>query len=126
MDRLKPRFRQFILDGCRELHATDNVAQSTPLQRGRTSDIHRSWSSSRGGQNLEAARMSLAFEGDENTLRPASHTLDVAQVREDTLSTRTSDRLQDIRRRMGGVARTGAARVEGHSSLGASLRSMDR
>lgn len=125
VDRLKPRFRQFILDGCREVHAADSVVQSTP-HRGRTSDAYRSWSSSRGGQDLEAARKSLAFEADENALRPAPHTLDVTQAREDALSTRTSDRLQDIRRRMGGVARTGAARVEGHANLAAPNRSVDR
>lgn len=108
--------------------------QSTP-RRGLTPDVHASWSSTRRGQDLEAARKSLAFEADENAVRPGSRSLDVAQAKEDTLPT-PSDRLQDIRRRMGGLGsrepglgatRTGAARVEGHANLAAQGRNnMDR
>lgn len=134
VDRLKPRFRQFILDGCTEPQGSGRGVQNTP-NRGFAPDVHTNWSSTRRAQDLEAARKSLAFEADENAVRPASRNVDVAQAKEDTLPT-PSDRLQDIRRRMGGLGsrepgvgatRTGAARVEGHINLAAQGRTnMDR
>lgn len=116
MDRLKPRFRQFILEGCKEPHNTDAGVRSTPL-RGRMAGVHDSWSVRRG-QELEGARKSLALEADENGLRPASFAMDTP-ADEDIPPTR-SHRLQEIRRRMGGLG--GREPVSGGAdSAGASM-----
>lgn len=94
--RLKPRFRQFILDGCKESQITESGV------RGHTVGKHDSWQSARRGQDLEGARKSLAFETDENVLRPPAGAKSVARAEDDALPTR-SNRLQEIRRRMGGL-----------------------
>lgn len=49
---------------------------------------------------MEAARKNLTFEADENVVRPAFK--DVPRVDEDAAPPR-SNRLQEIRRRMGGL-----------------------
>lgn len=94
--RLKPRFRQFILDGCKESHIAESGV------RGRMADKHDSWQSARRGQDSEGARKSLAFETDENVMRPPAGAKSVAHAEDDALPTR-SNRLQEIRRRMGGL-----------------------
>lgn len=96
VDRLKPRFRQFILDGCKESQITESGV------RGHTVNKNDSWQSSRWGQDLEGARKSLAFETDENVLRPPAGPKSIARAEDDALPTR-SNRLQEIRRRMGGL-----------------------
>lgn len=96
--RLKPRFRQFILEGCKAPHAADGGVRSTPL-RGRMADVHGGWSARRG-QDMEGTRKSLAFEADENIVRPVF--IDVTRVDEDAAQPRPN-RLQEIRRRMGGL-----------------------
>lgn len=83
--RLKPRFRSFILEGCRAQPAQP-VPRSTPL-RGRMA--------ARRGQESEG----VAFEVKENVLRPSAGT-EVSHADQDTVPAR-SNRLQEIRRRMG-------------------------
>lgn len=116
VDRLKPRFRQFILNGCKEL---DTGTRDTPLCV-RTPDLQGNWSLARRGQDLEGARKSLAFEADENTLRSTAVASDIAQLKEDSLPTH-SDRLQEIRRRMGGLG----ARETGVGGMGAGTSSVE-
>lgn len=98
VDRLKPRFRQFILEGCTAQHTAESGARSTPL-RGRMADVH-------GSFRLEAARKSLAFEANENVLKPPQAADDPAPAR--------PNRLVEIRRRMGTLgARDTSADVRG-------------
>lgn len=124
--RLKPRFRQFILDGCRETDGSGTGVQTTP-SRGRTPVVQGSWSSARRGQDLEIARKLLASDADENTIRSESRTLEVAQAKDDGLPTH-SDRLQEIRRRMGslgsreqGTTRTGSSSADGNTNIAFSV-----
>lgn len=80
---------------------------------------------------MEAARKNLTFEADENVVRPAFK--DVPRVDEDAAPPR-SNRLQDIRRRMGGLGgrdtAVGAAGLSGagaeHAPSSQADRKMDR
>lgn len=87
---MKPRFRSFILEGCKAQSTAEAGVRSTPL-RGRMS--------ARRGQELEGTRKSLMFEANENVLRPPAGT-EVPRTDQDTVPAR-SNRLQEIRRRMG-------------------------
>lgn len=84
--RLKPRFRSFILEGCRA-QPTQPVLRTTPL-RGRMA--------ARRGQESEG----VDFEVKESLLRPSSAT-EVSHADQDTVPARSNNRLQEIRRRMG-------------------------
>lgn len=98
--RLKPRFRSFILEGCKA-QPTQPVLRSTPL-RGRIA-AHR-------GQASEG----VAFEVKENVLRPSAGT-EVSHADQETVPARSNNRLQEIRRRMGtlgGPSREPAANTE--------------
>lgn len=100
VDRLKPRFRSFILEGCRAQPAQP-VLRSTPL-RGRIA-AHR-------GQDSEG----VVFEVKENVLRPSAGT-EASRADQDTVPARSNNRLQEIRRRMGtlgGPSREPAASSE--------------
>lgn len=117
--RLKPRFRQFILDGCKEPQNAEAGVRSTPL-RGRMADVHGSWSARRG-QELEGARKSLAFDSDENVMRQQTGTADISHTDDATAQGR-SNRLQEIRRRMGGLgAREPSVGVSGLSGVEATV-----
>lgn len=87
---MKPRFRSFILEGCKAQPTAEAAVRSTPL-RGRMA--------ARRGQELEGARKAITFEANENVLRPPTGA-EVSHTDQDTVSAR-SNRLQEIRRRMG-------------------------
>lgn len=84
--RLKPRFRSFILEGCKAQSAQP-VLRSTPL-RGRMA-AHK-------GQESEG----VAYEVKENVLRSSAGT-DDSHADQDAVPARSNNRLQEIRRRMG-------------------------
>ncbi|CAM9795466.1 unnamed protein product [Ectocarpus sp. 6 AP-2014] len=96
VDRLKPRFRQFILEGCKAQQQTAEAGlRSTPL-RGRMADVHGSLRRGQAAATLaqdDGARKSLTFDND---LQPGTQ---VSHVDQD--DTRSTNRLQEIRRRMG-------------------------
>ncbi|CAM9903323.1 unnamed protein product [Scytosiphon promiscuus] len=111
VDRLKPRFRHFILEGCTSRHTTEGGTRSTPL-RGRMADVH-------GSFRLEAARKSLAFEANENIPKPPEVPDDPAPAR--------SNRLIEIRRRMGTLgARESTAEFKGPDGFAEAFASSDR
>lgn len=94
---MKPRFRQFILERCKNTDDSDAGARRTPL-RGRMADVYGSWSTRRG-QELEGARKSLMFEADENALKPSTKSSSVAHE-DDDAGLKKPNRLQEIRQRM--------------------------
>lgn len=103
VDRLKPRFRQFILDRCTRSHPVETGIRNTPL-RGRIADVHGSWSARRG-QELGSARRSLTSDSGEPVPRPTG-VVD-SQIEEGTFPNR--NRMQEIRRRIVGMGARGSA-----------------
>ncbi|CAM9413692.1 unnamed protein product [Ectocarpus fasciculatus] len=108
VDRLKPRFRQFILEGCKAQQQTAEAGlRSTPL-RGRMADVHGSLRRGQAAATLaqdDGTRKSLSFD---NGLQPGTQ---VSHADQD--DTRSTNRLQEIRRRMGVLGARDAVGTDG-------------
>lgn len=103
VDRLKPRFRQFILDRCTRSHPVETSIRNTPL-RGRMTDVHGSWSARRG-QELGSARRSLTSDSGDPVPRPTG--MADCHIEEGTFPNR--NRMKEIRRRIVGMGARGPA-----------------
>lgn len=128
---MNPRFRQFILSACADPAVLDSGSRVTLLRGRHTPDVHGTVPSVRRRQEFDSARKSLAFEADENDMRPAVGSLD---LKDEGLPSHHSNRLQEIRRRMGGLGgrdaglggpRVGMAGSESGSSVMSGLDTND-